>query len=98
MCKAAADHCADQAVGRRGHDGSDQSNPEARISRYGNWGGAWGENIAYGKHSARDIILALIIDDGQPARKHRKNIFSAKFNYAGAAYGPHAVFGTRLQH
>ncbi|MDB6147323.1 MAG: serine protease, partial [Spartobacteria bacterium] len=92
MCRAAADHCADQSGGRRGHDGSDRSSPGSRISRYGEWAGAWGENIAYGKTNARDIILALIIDDGLPARKHRKNIFSPKFNYAGAAYGPHAVF------
>jgi len=36
--------------------------------------------------------IALIIDDGQPGRKHRKNIFNSNFNYAGAAYGPHARF------
>ena len=28
------------------------------------------------------------------ARKHRANIFAAKFNYAGAAYGPHARYGS----
>jgi uncharacterized protein YkwD len=94
MSRAAADHCADQAGGRLGHDGTDRSNPGIRISRYGEWGGAWGENIAYGKTNARDIIMALIIDDGLPARKHRKNIFNAKFNVAGAAFGPHAVFRT----
>ena len=94
MCRAAADHCVDQAGGARGHEGSDRSTPGNRISRYGQWGGAWGENIAYGKTNARDIILALIIDDGLPARKHRKNIFNPKFNYAGAAYGPHAIYRT----
>jgi uncharacterized protein YkwD len=94
MCRAAADHCLDQAGGRRGHDGSDRSSPGTRISRYGEWLGGWGENIAYGKTNARDIIMALIIDDGQPARKHRKNIFNSKFNCAGAAYGPHAVYRT----
>jgi uncharacterized protein YkwD len=94
MCRAAADHCLDQAGGRRGHDGSDRSSPGTRISRYGEWLGGWGENIAYGKTNARDIIMALIIDDGLPARKHRKNIFNPKFNCAGAAYGPHAVYRT----
>jgi uncharacterized protein YkwD len=94
MSHAAADHCLDQAGGRRGHDGSDRSSPGTRISRYGDWSGGWGENIAYGKTNARDIIMALIIDDGLPARKHRKNIFNPKFNIAGAAYGPHAVYRT----
>jgi uncharacterized protein YkwD len=94
MCRASADHCADQAGGRKGHDGSDRSNPSARISRYGDWGGGWGENISYGKTNARDIVLALIIDDGLPARKHRKNIFNPNFNVVGAAFGPHAVYRT----
>lgn len=94
MSKGAADHCADQANGGFSHSGRDGSNPGMRMSRYGAWGASWGENIAYGKRSARDIVLALIIDDGQPARKHRKNIFNPNFNFAGVAYGPHAKFGS----
>lgn len=90
MSRGAADHCAQQANGAYGHG----SNPSSRISRYGVWGASWGENIAYGKRTARDTVIALIIDDGQPARKHRKNIFNPSFNYAGAAYGPHARYGS----
>ena len=89
MCRGAADHCAAQVGGAIGH-----GNPASRMNRYGNWAAAWGENIAYGKTTARDIVMALIIDDGLPARKHRANIFAAKFNYAGAAYGPHARYGS----
>jgi uncharacterized protein YkwD len=89
MCRGTADHCAEQAGGAIGH-----GNPAGRMSRYGTWAACWGENISYGKTSARDIVLALIIDDGLPARKHRANIFAAKFNYAGASYGPHARYGS----
>ena len=94
MSRAAADHCADQASGGFGHAGRDGSNALARISRYGTCGGAWGENISYGKSTARAVVLALIIDDGLPARKHRKNIFNPNFTFAGAAFGRHARFGT----
>jgi len=94
MSRAAADHCADQADGAFGHEGKDRSHAGQRIARYGNFSGGWGENISYGKSSARDVVLALIIDDGLPARKHRKNIFNPNFNYAGAAFGRHARFGT----
>ncbi len=89
LCRGAADHCAEQAGGAIGH-----GDPGKRISRYGKWGVSWGENIAYGKSSARDIVVALIIDDGISNRKHRENIFARKFNFAGVAYGPHARFGS----
>jgi uncharacterized protein YkwD len=92
MSHAAADHCADQIGGGIGHKGSDRSDAGRRLGRYGVWSMRWGENIAYGKTSARDIILALIIDDGVPGRKHRENIFNPKFKFAGAAYGPHARY------
>ncbi len=94
MCRAAADHCADQASGGFGHAGLDSSHADGRIARYGTFGGCWGENISYGKSTARDVVLALIIDDGLSARKHRKNIFNPNFNFAGAAFGRHARFGT----
>ena len=94
MSQAAADHCADQADGGFGHEGKDRSHAGQRIARYGTFMGGWGENISYGKSSARDVVLALIIDDGLPARKHRKNIFNPNYNVAGAAFGPHARFGT----
>ena len=92
MSRGAADHCADQAGGRRGHGGSDWSSPGDRMNRYGTWGTLWGENVSYGKASAREIVVALIVDDGLRARKHRKNIFNPTFNYAGAAFGPHAQY------
>ena len=94
MNRAAADHCADQANGGFGHEGRDRSHGGDRIARYGSVSGGWAENISYGKSSARDVVIALIIDDGLPARKHRKNIFNPNYNFAGAAVGPHARFGT----
>jgi uncharacterized protein YkwD len=94
MSRAAADHCADQANGGFGHEGRDRSHAGQRIARYGTCMGGWAENISYGKSSARDVVLALIIDDGLPARKHRKNIFNPNYNVAGAAFGPHARFRT----
>lgn len=92
MCRAAAEHCADQADGRMGHNGRDRSSPADRLNRHGQWSTLWGENISYGKSTAREIVLALIIDDGLKNRKHRKNIFNPAFNFAGAAYGPHARY------
>jgi uncharacterized protein YkwD len=89
MCRAAADHCVEQADGRMGH-----GDVAGRMDRYGKWSAIWGENVSYGKSSARAIVMALIIDDGLPGRKHRKNIFNSAFGVAGAASGPHARYRT----
>ena len=92
MSRGAADHCAAQAGGGMSHSAG--GNTGARISRYGQWSGSWGENISCGRQSAREIVIALIIDDGLRSRKHRDNIFNPNFNYAGAATGPHAQYRT----
>jgi uncharacterized protein YkwD len=94
LCLAAADHCREQAGGAIGHYGSNGSDPGNRISRYGVVSQGWAENIAYGRHTAREIVLALIVDDGVRGRGHRKNIFNPTYNVAGAACGPHARFGS----
>jgi uncharacterized protein YkwD len=94
ISRAAADHCADQADGGFGHGGRDRSHANDRMARYGTFTGGWAENISYGKSSARAVVLALIIDDGLPARKHRQNIFNPNYSHAGAAFGRHARFGT----
>jgi uncharacterized protein YkwD len=94
MSRAAADHCAEQVGGQLGHEGSDRSHGGERISRYGAWINTWGENISYSRRNAREVVVALIVDDGTRSRGHRKNIFNPKFNYAGAAFGPHARYRT----
>jgi Cysteine-rich secretory protein family len=73
LCLAAADHCREQAGGATGHYGNHGSDPRNRISRYGVVSQGWAENIAYGRHTAREIVLALIVDDGvwsRPSKKH----------------------------
>ncbi len=94
MARAAADHCAEQAGGGMSHRGRGGSTTGDRLNRYGKWSGRWGENLSCGRTSAREIVVALIIDDGLPSRKHRANIFHPEFNYAGAAIGRHARYRT----
>lgn len=91
--KAAIDHVRDTGPrGILGHTGSDGSNVETRVNRYGTWKTLLGENIAYGTTTARKIITQLLIDDGVPSRGHRENIMNGTYSFVGMAYGTHSVY------
>ena len=96
LSKAALDHLHD--LGPKGgvsHTGSDGSDVQARIERYGTIGddgGMWSENIGFGMETAREVVLQQIIDDGVSTRGHRKNLLNEKINAVGVACGPHAKY------
>lgn len=95
LSKAAADHVRDQSkTGKTGHYGSDHSDSKKRIERYGDWKVRIAENIAYGGISARQIIIYLLVDDGEYARGHRKNFLRPEFNTVGVSVGHHPVYNT----
>jgi uncharacterized protein YkwD len=86
MCLAAKDHANDLALkGVTGHKGSDGSSPNARLERYGSWEGLVGENIVYEVFTAREIVIGLIIDDGNPNRGHRRNVFDPNHRVTGVS-------------
>ncbi|MGB7209072.1 MAG: CAP domain-containing protein [Pyrinomonadaceae bacterium] len=91
MSKAATDHVADQGgKGLMDHKGTDGSLAAVRLSRYGIWQNNIGENINFGRHTPRDIVIGLLIDDGEKSRGHRKNILQQKFAFIGTTTGTHA--------
>ena len=82
--KAAQDHADDLGfTGLTSHTGSDGSTMSQRIGKYGKWGGQIGENINFGINEPEEAIIDLLIDDGNPSRGHRKNLFNPKFRISG---------------
>ncbi len=83
-------------VYRTGHNSAGGEKPAQRMNSIEGW--KWrmtcGENIMYGRENGRDVIAALIIDDGVPSRGHRKNVFSEEYGVVGIASGKHPKFRT----
>jgi len=50
-----------------------------------------GENIAYGSEDPRAALMMLAIDDGNPRRGHRKNIFRKNWSQVGICNGSHKL-------
>jgi uncharacterized protein YkwD len=96
LTHAARDLVVDQGpTTRTGHEGTDGSRPPDRVARYGTWGVALSENIAYGPFTkAQDFVAGLIVDDGVRDRGHRRNLFDPNIKVAGVACGPHRKFGS----
>jgi len=51
-----------------------------------------GENIYYGKYTAEEIVLQLLIDEGIEDLGHRKNILNPRFNSIGVSIKPHKSY------
>lgn len=95
LCYAAEEHVKTQGPsGATGHNEDTGTTAEDRINRYGVWNETIGENICYGKPTAREVVISCIIDDGVKNRGHRKNLFNSSFHLVGAATGFHARYQT----
>ena len=93
LAKAAKDLVSDQQKnGGIGHIARNGSTPQKRIEKYGDWDICSAEDITYGSFEARQIVIALLIDDGVPDRGHRKNVLNPCFHFAGVANGKHPTY------
>lgn len=90
---AAQAHAKD--LGQKGlvsHDGSDSTRLNERVDRVCTWNGALGENIVFEEPNPIEILLLMLVEDGNPARGHRKNLLNPDFSFLGIAAGPHTQF------
>ena len=75
------------------HEGTELKNIYNRLEQYCDWDGAIAENIDFGFKIPENIVMNMIIDDGDENRYQRKNLFYPHFKYVGIGVGPHKEFG-----
>jgi uncharacterized protein YkwD len=86
LASAAAEHAADAgAHGLQGHDGRDGSSAFDRMHRHGVWAGIEAEELSFGQSSAASVVHQLIVDNGVPGHRHRRDLLEPKLTRAGAA-------------
>ena len=90
LAQSAQAHVDD--IGPKGlllYQSSDGTEPEDRITKYGNYIDSLGENIDFGPNDAMGVIVSLTLDDGEEERPHRDNLFKNDYKKIGIACGPH---------
>lgn len=50
------------------------------------------ENCSFGKHTAIDVVMQLLIDEGVASLGHRRNILNPEYTKLGVAFGDHKRF------
>ena len=96
LAAAARSLALDQArTGATGHVGSDGSSPAMRLARQGTWTVSFAESVSYGNFTTgRDVVIDLLVDDGQFDRAHRRNILDPTVRVVGVACAPHPKLGS----
>ena len=92
LTKSAQSHVND--IGPKGlllYQSSDGTEPEDRISKFGNYSESLGENIDFGPNDAMGVLVSLTLDDGEEERPHRENLFKDDYQKVGIACGPHST-------
>jgi hypothetical protein len=90
LAQSAQEHVDD--IGPKGlllYQSSDGTEPEDRITKYGNYIESLGENIDFGPNDEIGVIVSLTLDDGEEERPHRDNLFKNDYKKIGIACGPH---------
>ena len=71
------------------YQSSDGTEPEDRITQYGNYMDALGENIDFGPNDEIGVIVSMALDDGEVERPLRENLFNSEYKKIGIACGAH---------
>ena len=74
------------------HEGIENKNLYNRLEKYCDWDGAIAENLDFGFKIPENIIMNMVIDDGDENRYQRKNLFYPDFRYVGIGVGPHREY------
>ena len=70
----------------------DQPNALGIVGEHGTYGGQIRQTAVMGMDTALDVLLYLLIDDGNADRSKRKMLCDPKFRYCGICMAPHPVY------
>ena len=94
LCQASYDHAKDIGIhGTCTHIGTDDnSHMNTRVEKYCDWNGGLAESLDFGTVNAQNIMIKLLICDGDKKRIQRQYIFDPGFVFFGAGFYNHIKY------
>jgi len=94
LCQASYDHAKDIGIhGTCTHIGTDDnSHMNTRVERYCDWNGGLAESLDFGAVNAQNIMIKLLMCDGDKKRIQRQYIFDPGFIFFGAGFYNHIKY------
>ena len=94
LCQASLDHAKDIGInGTCSHIGvNDNSHINNRVEKYCDWKGGLAESLDFGTTDIQNIMIKLLICDGDKKRCQRNYIFDPGFIFFGAGYFQHIKY------
>lgn len=90
LTQEAKEHATDTGKkGNMGHFSSSGISYETRMKKFKGIYGEMAENCDYGHEKAMNIVMNLLIDEGQGSAQHRKTILDKRYKYIGVSIQPH---------
>ena len=62
------------------------------IDKYGNFEGQFSNLMEYGSGTPEQVVISLLVSDGDPSRPYREKMFNPNLNKVGIATGKHEIF------
>lgn len=68
-------------------------NVDEIIKKYGSFVGSMNREVDFGNETPEEVVVSLIVSDGDATRGHRDCLLSTDLKKYGAAYGKHNIYG-----
>ena len=94
LCQASFDHAKDIGIGGTcSHIGTnDNSHMNTRVEKYCDWKGGLAESLDFGTTDIQNVMIKLLICDGDKKRSQRQYIFDPGFVFFGAGFYNHIKY------
>ena len=79
-------------IQRKNVDEADDVDIEKLMSKYGTFYGDFGQAVDYGSQTPEQVVINLLVSDGDPSKEQRTSLFNRSYKLIGMCKGSHKSF------